>query len=559
MGCLPIIQRELTVAARRRETWALRLLFAGGLGMAYIAAMFFEPGSFRNRGATALAFLAFTGFSLSLGAGAYLTADAISFERREGTLGLLFLTPLNGLQLVLGKVVTHSLQVVLAVLGAIPFLFLPVVVGGVTWGEVARVVLVLVLTLLVSLAVGIFWSTLANEAQNTAMGSLASMLLLSLLPWIWTMIEALFSGRVASWSYGRFLSPLALMIQAFEDDYQSPGGASTSGFSGTDLFWISAVIQATLAVVLVGLAGWRLMRSWRLDPGTAKPIASKKTEPATDLALAAEVPETVSAPGKRSSGSWDPTGSSRLGEQPPLIWLAQRSVEVGRGFQILQVCLGSFFVVMLVTSVTSTRWQEGFVAALLTAYATHILCRVHFAWASVRWLHDHRRSGALELLLTTPVAEADVIEAHHTALRRGHRRSLVMLFSMNALLQLMILLFRQPLHIDENALRMFSIFFVGGAIVTKMDFSTLRWLGLREALRQPTSSKAASRVFTYVYAVPFLALGAVFVLASGGLSFELALLLMGAWIGLCLAVGGLHISECRRWIGKGLRLRAAES
>jgi ABC-type transport system involved in cytochrome c biogenesis permease component len=34
----------------------------------------------------------------------------VSSEKREGTLGLLFLTPLTGMDIVLGKMACHSLQ-----------------------------------------------------------------------------------------------------------------------------------------------------------------------------------------------------------------------------------------------------------------------------------------------------------------------------------------------------------------------------------------------------------------------------------------------------------------
>ena len=39
-----------------------------------------------------------------------ITADCIARERREGTLGLLFLTPLRSWEIVIGKVVVQALK-----------------------------------------------------------------------------------------------------------------------------------------------------------------------------------------------------------------------------------------------------------------------------------------------------------------------------------------------------------------------------------------------------------------------------------------------------------------
>ena len=68
--------------------------------------------------------------------GVWFTADCLSEEKREGTLGLLFLTDLKGYDVVLGKLVATSLNGLYAVLAAVPILALPLLMGGVAPGEV---------------------------------------------------------------------------------------------------------------------------------------------------------------------------------------------------------------------------------------------------------------------------------------------------------------------------------------------------------------------------------------------------------------------------------------
>ena len=195
MHLQPVIQRELTVVSRRVETWRLRMAFGLGAVGAFAFALVLPDIQPRERGQVVLICLAVCGFALSLFSGPYLTADSVSSEKREGTLGLLFLTPLNGGQIIAGKMLTHALQVSYALLGVFPLFFLPLMLGGVLWTEAARVALVLVLTLLLSLACGIFCSTFSTEARNAVLGSVVIVLLLAFLPLALPFLQGLLTNR----------------------------------------------------------------------------------------------------------------------------------------------------------------------------------------------------------------------------------------------------------------------------------------------------------------------------------------------------------------------------
>src|SRR5688572_33122510 len=69
-------------------------------------------------------------------AGVHLTADSISKEKREGTLGLLFLTHLTPFQIVMGKLIAHGLVGFYAVLITVPLLSLMMIAGGVLWSDI---------------------------------------------------------------------------------------------------------------------------------------------------------------------------------------------------------------------------------------------------------------------------------------------------------------------------------------------------------------------------------------------------------------------------------------
>jgi ABC-type transport system involved in multi-copper enzyme maturation permease subunit len=537
LNVIPVILRELTVASRRRETWNLRLVFGLGIGLAFAFGLLLPHVSPRDRGQTVLWSLALAGFVLCLLSGPYLTADAISAEKREGTLGLLFLTPLNGLQIVLGKMLTHSLQVSFALLGTVPFLFLPVLLGGVTWGETSRLLLVLLLTQLVSLAGGILWSTLTREARTASTGSAASLILLVFAPWFGAFLDSLIPGRWANLESLSYLSPLTLLLLADDSSYLrllSPGFGMRSGVR---LFWSSAGLVFALGLALIIAAGRLLPRVWRRE---------------TFLRPAAERSSETHAPG-RSLGQTPGPESTRHRRAEPWIWLASRNLDEPGPMRWFGRLALVFFAATLLNSVTTRFWREGFLAAMFTAYALHFVARIQAAWTVTRWLHDERRSGALELLLTTPVSEADLTAAHHESLRRALRRPLRTLLAVNAVLELAVLLFWNHLHMDNHAGASFTTLFVGGALATVADFATLRWLGLQESLRARTPARAAGTAFVRLMIGPWTTLAlAILVLGQRG-NMASAPVIFSCWFASCLLWDLILVSQARQWLRPGLR------
>ena len=272
MNLQPVIHRELCVASRRRETWRLRLAFGIGALLAFSFGMLVPHVSLRERGMVVLVSMAVVGCALSLFTGAYLTADSITEEKREGTLGLLFLTPLKGWQIVTGKLATHSLQVGYALLGGIPVFFLPLLICGVLWAETARVLLSLFATLLLSLCVGVFWSARAREVRTAVLATVITMLLVALLPWGWFALYANFSNQPTLNGLPQ-LSPITTLITAFEDNYKRTGAfGGASGPGGAYYYWSSLGVDLAAAVALMVITSATLQGLWRKnETGAATP------------------------------------------------------------------------------------------------------------------------------------------------------------------------------------------------------------------------------------------------------------------------------------------------
>ena len=114
MTFLPIVDRELRVTARRPGIHRVRLAVA--LMSMFLAGIIFVV----NLGAPQhqLGRHLFEGLSVfsilyCLFSGRISTADCLSEEKREGTLGLLFLTDLKGYDVVFGKLAATSVSTML--------------------------------------------------------------------------------------------------------------------------------------------------------------------------------------------------------------------------------------------------------------------------------------------------------------------------------------------------------------------------------------------------------------------------------------------------------------
>ena len=98
-------------------------------------------------------------------AGPLTTVDCLSRERREGTLGLLFLTDLRSYDVVLGKTAAASLNMVLTLMAALPVVAIPMLMGGVSLMQLAFVMLALVTIMFLSLAIGVCASSLFASSR----------------------------------------------------------------------------------------------------------------------------------------------------------------------------------------------------------------------------------------------------------------------------------------------------------------------------------------------------------------------------------------------------------
>lgn len=395
MRFLSVAERELRAAARQKAMYRLRWVTAVAffllllwLGWVYDV--------FENRQQAPEVFQVFSiaVFLNCLFLGAAATADCISRERRDGTLGLLFLTNLNSAEIVAGKLCSNALVLIYSLLAIFPLLALPVLVGGVGIGHFWRVVLALVNALFFAVAAGFTASSVCvRQFPAVALALGLSLFFGTGLLAVASIVRSnagtnpiahAVADAVAS------LCPLHTLLRADE------GRLARINYG----YWYSLVAVAGMSWVWLAAVAWRLKRTWR------------------------DRPKTVRAWGRfqflekfRSRGHAARVAlRRRLLEINPFFWLAGRQRVSAPVFMALTVAL-----VLITTGVTAPYFGKVIApsfayspvfgqlfAWLWTGLAIHALVLYYGAVAASQRLAEDKQTGALELILSTPATERSI-------------------------------------------------------------------------------------------------------------------------------------------------------
>src|ERR1035441_3111796 len=257
MTVLPIVERELRAAARQWATYWVRLgLAVGAIVVAVIVFVLTLGLPPQQTGRHIFEWLAGVLLVYCLAYGRRSTADCLSVEKREGTLGLLFLTDLKGDDGVLGKLVATSVRGFYGLLAVFPVPAIPLLLGGITSGEFWRMALVLIDTFLFSLAIGILGSALSRDARQSMAANLLLMLLLMAIPPACMPTLAYFVPRLGSIPQLLFSCPVYAFYLCDDAHY----------VLARDHFWWSVAVIHGLTWLLLLAAGWIVPRAWQDQP-----------------------------------------------------------------------------------------------------------------------------------------------------------------------------------------------------------------------------------------------------------------------------------------------------
>jgi ABC-type transport system involved in multi-copper enzyme maturation permease subunit len=398
MMLLPIVERELRVASRHWRTYWGRAT-VGAAALVAVMYMTWMAGQFRgpSAGALLLKIVSYLALCFCVFAGVTRTADCLSSEKREDTLGLLFLTHLRAHDIVFGKLAAASLHSVLFLGSTLPILAISVMLGGVSGGELLRIPLSLFNALLLSLSVGILASTL-TKAQRKAMlaASLTILLLTVILPAVGFLINLKFNVplvRVA----------MSVMSPIFTHEMSLTGGFGLS----RNLFWISLGVQFTISICAIVASCLILPRAWQVKSGDG--LGWKERIRLWKLG----------SPDQRRKRR------TRFLERNPIFWLGARDR------------FGPMWPVLYMTGVLSVAagciiyyeipLQPAIVIMFLSLGITEFYFRTRVATLSATLFANERQMGTWEMILSTPMTVREILKGNLMAVRHHLLRTYIFL------------------------------------------------------------------------------------------------------------------------------------
>jgi ABC-type transport system involved in multi-copper enzyme maturation permease subunit len=488
MTVLPVVARELRVASRRSGTYWMRVSATGtALGFALIAFFTFTRGTPVDvMGGRMFLLLGWAGMVFALVVGIGATADTISKEKREGTLGLLFLTDLKGFDVVLGKMAASSLTVVYALMAMLPVLALTLLMGGVSFDAYLRVALTWLNGLFLALSVGMMVSALSRDDRVAFGNSYAALLGLAVMvPLIGLILQERFGNH--DWFLAFYMvSPLTTLHFALAPNLSSQALG----------FWVSLVVTHLLAWIALGVACRVTKRAWH----DAAPAKRPKRWP---------WPWRKSA--RLSEGGAFPTrtiqGRSNLMINP-IFWLLTRE----RWLRTYPWILLASIVLIWAWALTLSRNVLGLEASVGLGFLAHFLFKYWITTQAVHSFSRDRLGSALELILSTPIGVRQILSGVSIAMRHLFAAPLGVLLVAELLL-VFVGLFqiydRQPVPV-----LVFTI--LSGLVLMVADAWALTWVGVLAGLRARQAQIAVYRTLALVLLLPCLAVWGLLVLIGFG-------------------------------------------
>lgn len=376
--------------------------------------------------------------------GARRATGAIADEKQEGTYGLLLLTKLSGREIIFGKFASllfESLQLLLVVT---PIFAIPVLLGGVSMGDLLRSFAPIWHVLFISVATALCASALLPTALSAAMLTLSATL-------FWALFFAVAAAMTRESALLMAINPLTPLIW------------TADRMAGS--YWVVLCSMATAHIVLLWAMhriGLRLREEWRAEQRFRIDIERHERLQSQARTRAARAP-------------WF-RGNA-------IAWLTMRELSLhgsAGGIAIIAGVLACGFQMLGFGGISVNFICGWFLAFFIAAGAPLTIARM-------------RRDGGLELVLTTPMSPKKLIAGHFIGVMRAFGLPAAIL-----LLSLCALVWKHPHYEGERMLEANLRHIV--ALLSAMLIAPI--IGLWSALTAKTPARAAIKSVFLVVILP---------------------------------------------------------
>ncbi len=423
----PVFSREVAIAPRRvklyvgRTTYALALLVLMSTAWLVLTGtqLVRDVGDLARFGAVVFQILAPLQLALAIFFSALLAASEVAHEKDRHTLVLLLLTNLSNAELVLGKLLASLLNVLVMLAAALPVFLLAALLGGVSYGQIARAMAV---TLATVLCCGSLGSMLALWREKTFQALAMTVLVLVL----WLAIgEIVAAGALGEEFGGLSCQALAAAISPWQAILEATRpyvhARAAMGPFGTPVH-VFLVLAVGLAALLNGVAV-AMVRVWNPSREAAARVGERgewrgERERQTEatppkFTVPASEQDASSVPGSSLSPLPSPLSSAdtRRVWDNPVIWREIRTWAYGRKMIVMRLAYLLLFglaaggLAAIVSGGTSAMPAQA--ALCLTPLVLLSLVLVNAQ--AVTSLTSERDVRALDLLLVTDLTPKEIV------------------------------------------------------------------------------------------------------------------------------------------------------
>lgn len=537
MTFLPVASRELRVASRKAATYWSRFAFALVASVVVVGTLMairFSPS--RSLPGREL-FAAFSMFALyyCVFAGAGRTSDCLSSEKRNGTLGFLFLTDLRGYDIAFGKLMAALTELIFGLMAIFPVLAVILLMGGVSFLEACTTGLLLLNALWFSGTLGLLISSLSRSQQNAGMvAGFASVFFLWGIP---ALIEvANDHAQATGWV-------MVLHVLQFMNPYPMDALFGGMGLRGaTAPLWIGLAGSHGLGWVWLGLASWILPRTWQ-----EKPRAGGK-----NLTLRERWRQWTFGIGEPRTAH-----RQRLLEKSPFLWLTSRD-----RLQVVWPWLGMGLTALIVGGLVTwaSGWKFDGLALMILSPAWYLIVKLGVSGSASRPIAEEKANATLELILSTPLTVGAIARGQWLALKRQFLGPALATLALLVVTTVVMGFFPETNRPDEQ-LRSLT-FGLAVCVMFVVDLAALGWAGLWFGLVSKDPKQASANTYGGVLLLPNLVMllwTAAIGILHGVMRWQPPgfYFYLGSWFFFGIVNSVLHFVICRRLFYSRIREIAA--
>ncbi|MDR1958094.1 MAG: ABC transporter permease subunit [Planctomycetaceae bacterium] len=267
----PAFYREVTVAPRQPKLFIFRSLYGGVILLLICTAWLVvtgtqlvrDTGDFARFGGLLFQLLAPLQLVILLFSSAILAAGAVAQEKDRKTLVLLLLTRMTNAELVFGKLLASLLSVLILLLTSLPLFMVMTLLGGISYAQVIRVLVVTLWSLFVCGSLG---SCMALWRDKTFQALAATILIIVAWLGFWEAVHFGYFGKtwgmLSTNQLAMAMSPWQAIQLAAQPTFTAASGLfwSISGF--LTVFTLLGILINGIAILMVRV--WNPSRETRL-------------------------------------------------------------------------------------------------------------------------------------------------------------------------------------------------------------------------------------------------------------------------------------------------------